>query len=422
MTDGPGPDTSDPIQVIVGTPVWSLNGVNAFSANLVAGLTELGVEAQILVTRPDRADDKPLDPPTGLELEYFPVDPDAPRDSRLEALAQYLTARAPCAYIPNHDYEHTAVAARLPDDVVVIGVVHSDDPEHYEHARAMGPYWHAVVAVSRHIAVRLRDTQPELAARVEVIPYGVDIPGSPPTPAGGRGEPLSMVYSGRLVEYQKRILDLPPLLERLHRRGIDVRLEVVGGGTDADLIRQLCAPAVARGMVRFRGILGGEELHEIYDRSAAFLLTSAFEGLPRALLEAMGRACVPVVSDIASGIPELVRDGHNGFRVPVGDLAAFEDRIAALAGDPVLRDRMARRAYDTVADGPYHVEDMAARYLQVIRQALADTTADAFHRPDEPVAWSGPEQRIRPMAEVTARVLAARIRAVVDRVRSVQVP
>ena len=57
---------------------------------------------------------------------------------------------------------------------------------------------------------------------------------------------------------------------------------------------------------------------QILEQQDAYILTSEFEGMPNALNEAMARGCVPVVTDIRSGIPELVRYGVNGYRVPVG--------------------------------------------------------------------------------------------------------
>jgi hypothetical protein len=58
---------------------------------------------------------------------------------------------------------------------------------------------------------------------------------------------------------------------------------------------------------------------------------------------------VPVVSDIPSGVPELVTPDVTGFRPPVGDVAAFADAIVALAQDPARLDRLSRAAHAHVA-------------------------------------------------------------------------
>ena len=50
---------------------------------------------------------------------------------------------------------------------------------------------------------------------------------------------------------------------------------------------------------------------------------SDYEGLPVALLEAMGNGLAPVVSRIASGNTELIKNEENGYLVEVGDIEGF---------------------------------------------------------------------------------------------------
>lgn len=72
-------------------------------------------------------------------------------------------------------------------------------------------------------------------------------------------------------------------------------------------------------------------------------LTSRFEGLPRALVEALA-AGVPVVASAVDGVTEVVRDGVNGFLVAPGDEDALVARVAELLADDTLRARLARAA------------------------------------------------------------------------------
>jgi hypothetical protein len=61
----------------------------------------------------------------------------------------------------------------------------------------------------------------------------------------------------------------------------------------------------------------------------------------------MGAGLVPIVSDIASGVPELVEHRVSGLRLPVGDVPGFADAIADLAADRATLETMsaaARRA------------------------------------------------------------------------------
>ena len=55
-------------------------------------------------------------------------------------------------------------------------------------------------------------------------------------------------------------------------------------------------------------------------------------------------AGVPVVAMAVDGVAEVVRDGENGFLVAEGDVAALVARVAAILGDPELRERLAGAA------------------------------------------------------------------------------
>lgn len=81
----------------------------------------------------------------------------------------------------------------------------------------------------------------------------------------------------------------------------------------------------------------------VLDAADVVTLTSRFEGLPRALVEALA-AAVPVVTMAVEGVDEVVRDGENGFMVPAGDVAALVERVGRLLADPVLRRRLAAAA------------------------------------------------------------------------------
>jgi glycosyltransferase involved in cell wall biosynthesis len=63
-----------------------------------------------------------------------------------------------------------------------------------------------------------------------------------------------------------------------------------------------------------------------------FLMTSQFEGLPVALLEAMSAECIPVCTD-AGGIRGVIRNGIDGFTVPVNDLDALLKPLHFLLSD-----------------------------------------------------------------------------------------
>ena len=89
-----------------------------------------------------------------------------------------------------------------------------------------------------------------------------------------------------------------------------------------------------------------ENPHEIVCGSSAFVLSSDFEGMPNALLEAMA-LCVPVISTdclCGGGTAEIITDGENGLLVPVGDEKAMAKAIAAVIENPEFSSKLSENA------------------------------------------------------------------------------
>jgi glycosyltransferase involved in cell wall biosynthesis len=313
-------------------------------------------------------------------------------------MIDYLKDRAPCIYIPNHDYEYSCVARALPRNVGVVGVVHSDEPEHYAHAHQLGRFWNATVAVSQSIAENLASSEPALATRMRVIHHGVPAEPELRWPRMDESSPLRIVYVGRLVEEQKRVFDLPRIMEVLERRGVPATLTVVGGGKDRQALESLASPGVKRGAIRFAGVLSNSEIARELRNHDALILTSEYEGFPLVVLEAMAWGCIPVVTAIRSGIPELVRDGDNGYVVGVGDIETFAERLAGLQRDAQLRERLSQRAFGSLHEGGFTAEAMTDRYLDLFHGVAKELSDGAFQRPSgriKALPWARPSWKDR---------------------------
>ena len=85
------------------------------------------------------------------------------------------------------------------------------------------------------------------------------------------------------------------------------------------------------------------DVKPVLEAADVYCLTSRWEGLPAALMEAMA-AGLPVVATRVGGIPELVTDGVDGTLVPPGDPAA----VAGALGDAVAHPERGLRAQETV--------------------------------------------------------------------------
>jgi len=124
---------------------------------------------------------------------------------------------------------------------------------------------------------------------------------------------------------------------RLSRRRPDLHVVVAGDGPEFRTLSRLAerlglAPRLAMpgNVTDVRRILGVLDV---------FVLPSRSESCPNALLEAMGSG-VPCVATRVGGIPEIIRDGDNGFLVPPGDADALAEKVGRLLDDATSRRRI----------------------------------------------------------------------------------
>lgn len=369
-----------PYRVVVGLTSGSLSGVDLFSVALVRGLLRRGLPAQLLLSRPYRVYN-PMPVPSDVPTVVLPTRKGQDWGERWQMMIRYLESQAPGIYVPNYDYEISCVSPRLSAGIGIVGIVHSDDPVHYEHVTRLGRYWNAIVAVTPEIAEATVARDPSLTHRVTVIPYGVP-PGPEPTRRRSLpGAPLKVVYAGRLEQAQKRVLDLPPIFARLSALGVPFELNIAGDGPAREEFLRASAPGVEDGRIRVLGTIGNDRVLDLFEAGDVVILTSAFEGLPLVLLEAMSRGCVPVVADVRSGIPALVEEGVSGFRVPIGNVPLFAERLALLQRDVTLRETMSRAARRRIADGPYGENAMVGRYVSLFERVLDEARRGVYRRP-----------------------------------------
>jgi hypothetical protein len=161
-------------EVIVASPTWTGDGISLYAATLVRRLRAAGLPAHLLLTEedtdcitlPDSRPPRPSDIPCVL----LPVARTAGWGAHWGAMVRYLEERAPCIYVPNHDWRHSCVAPLLSDRVAIVGVVHADDPLHHDHVQRLGRYWNAIVTHDAALADALaRDG--DQAARVRLASY-----------------------------------------------------------------------------------------------------------------------------------------------------------------------------------------------------------------------------------------------------------
>src|SRR5438270_13969950 len=143
-------------------------------------------------------------------------------------------------------------------------------------------------------------------------------------------------WVGRMTAV-KRTDDVLEGFKRLSDNGVAATLCLVGDGPDRP---QLERRAQELGIIRDTVFVGyQEDVAPFYAAFDTLVLPSGNEGTPVSVLEALA-AGTPVVATRVGGVPDVVRDGEDGFLVEAGDVEMLADRLAELAADPELRARL----------------------------------------------------------------------------------
>ena len=152
-----------------------------------------------------------------------------------------------------------------------------------------------------------------------------------------------IVTVGRLSLRQKRQDVLFDAFKIFHESHPDYKLVVYGDGEDTEKIQAL---ADAKGLSDCVVLAGRtDKVEEEIFNAKAFVLTSDFEGIPNALIEAMSLGVPSVSTDCSpGGAALLINDGENGFLVPKGDAKAIAERLSAVVDDKSVSSRFSQNA------------------------------------------------------------------------------
>jgi glycosyltransferase involved in cell wall biosynthesis len=121
----------------------------------------------------------------------------------------------------------------------------------------------------------------------------------------------------------------------------EAHLLIVGRGDDRDRLEELARECQVEHCVRLMGFVPEEDLPALYRASDIYAIASACEVQSIPTLQAAATG-LPIVAADAAALPELVRDGINGFLVPTGDHEAMGSALLRIASEPDLAAQMGR--------------------------------------------------------------------------------
>jgi glycosyltransferase involved in cell wall biosynthesis len=315
-------------------------GAQRVVLNLIQGIVERGLPVDVVLVAAEGAFLDQL--PKAVRL----VDLRAPRMLRsLRPLISYLRRERPRVLVSSMTHANLVAlwAAKLARrNTPVIVTVHTTHSRglgmngrrasglHPRLMRTFYPWSARVVAVSRGAADDLIRTVGVPARSVEVVynpvitPAMAQLARKPPDhPWLAPGQPPVILGVGRLT----RAKDFPTLIRAFAevRRGREARLMILGEGEERATLTALVDELGLGNAVALPGFR--ENAVAYMASSAVFVLSSAWEGLPTVLIEALAAGARVVSTDCPSGPREILQEGRLGALVPVGDPVALARAI-----------------------------------------------------------------------------------------------
>jgi glycosyltransferase involved in cell wall biosynthesis len=395
---------SEPIRVLRVIARLNMGGPALHVSYLTAGLAPRGYETMLVAGTLAEGEDSMSFVAEDLGIEVRKIDALSREISpRRDLRAVWALARIIREFRPRILHTHTAkagavgrMAALVAGDAAPPLVVHTFHGHvlrgYFDPARTLGfrllECWlarhsTALIAVSPEVRddlVALGVAPPE---RFAVVRLGIELEQRLALDGDvGRDEQRRLLgispacfvvgWVGRMAAV-KRIDDVLVAFQKLCEQGVEACLCLVGDGPNrAEVERR----AQALGIVRRTLFLGyQEEIAPLYAAFDAMILPSASEGTPVSAIEALA-AGRPVVATRVGGVPDVVRDGVDGFLVELGDIDAMAERLRQLAADRALATRMGRAGRERVLPR-YAVDRLVDDVDRLYRSLLA---ADARAR------------------------------------------
>ncbi len=348
-------------------------GVERMMNELVTGLLEAGYPVDVLVLKA-----------RGGHFAALPAGARVVRLSRTHAgaaageIARYLRRVRPRVLLAAKDRAgRAALRARQRAGtgtrvVIRIGNTLSQSLAHrgsvrrwlrYRPIRRWYPRADAVIAVSEGVAQDVVATSGIAPERVHVVANPVVTPAlyecarEIPTHAWFRDDgPPTILAVGRLTEQK----DFPTLLRAFARVRAqrDVRLVILGEGEARAGLERLAQELEMESALAMPGFAANP--YGCMQRADVFVLSSAWEGSPNALTEALALGTPVVATDCRSGPSEILDRGRFGPLVPVGDAQALADAMVRSLRNPLPPETLRQAVTDYTREASVHA------YLRVL--------------------------------------------------------
>jgi glycosyltransferase involved in cell wall biosynthesis len=189
-----------------------------------------------------------------------------------------------------------------------------------------------VIALTEH----MKDAMQAIYSRdIIVVPNGINLNEVAEKETEGGNPSKRVLFVGRLHPV-KGTQYLLGAMSIVHRELREAKLILVGDGEEREHLETLTDNLGIRECVEFAGRVPHERVKDYMNRAEVFVLPSLSEGFPVTILEAM--ACgLPVVATRVGGVPDIIKNGTNGYLVDTMNQEQIAEALLNLLQDKQLR-------------------------------------------------------------------------------------
>lgn len=237
-----------------------------------------------------------------------------------------------------------------------------NDPRHDGRGKGMLAYCDALYKTARAVVFQTKAEQECFSGAVKakgvIIPNPVSVEGA----VRRESEGFRVVTAGRLAE-QKNHKMLMDAMALVRREIPGARCTIYGEGELRSELEDYVREKGLEGTVFLPG--HALDIHEKIADASVFVLTSEYEGLPNALIEAMMLG-IPCVTTDYPGAEEVMTDGLTGLIVPRGDDKELARKLILLARDRETGSTLGRNARRDAEE--YRTENVIRLWRKVIEE------------------------------------------------------
>jgi glycosyltransferase involved in cell wall biosynthesis len=159
---------------------------------------------------------------------------------------------------------------------------------------------------------------------------------------GLKGREKLVLYVGRLVPV-KNVASLLLAFSEVRKHVQGIRLLLLGTGEEKARLLELALTTDISQVTEFKGQVDPRDVSKYMIGADVFVLPSLSEGSPSVIVEALA-AGTPILASNVGGVPELVRDGKEGFLFQPGNVNQMSYLLSRMLRDGRLRRRMSKAA------------------------------------------------------------------------------